>query len=33
VLSLSVEELAKRADLEEETVRDVMHILKTEFEK
>lgn len=33
VLSLSVEELAKRADLEEETVRDVMHILKNEFEK
>lgn len=33
VLSLSVEELAKRADLEEETVRDVIHILKSEFEK
>lgn len=33
VLSLSVEELAKRADLEEETVRDVIHILKLEFEK
>jgi N utilization substance protein A len=33
VLSLSIEELAKRADLEEETVRDVMHILKNEFEK
>ncbi len=33
VLSLSVEELAKRADLEEETVRDVMHILKSEFER
>ncbi|MBL7790671.1 MAG: transcription termination/antitermination protein NusA [Chitinophagales bacterium] len=33
VLSLTVEELAKRADLEEETVRDVMHILKSEFDK
>lgn len=33
VMSLSVEELAKRADLEEETVRDVMHILKTEFDR
>jgi N utilization substance protein A len=33
VMSLSVEELAKRADLEEETVREVMHILKSEFEK
>lgn len=33
VLSLSVEELAKRADLEEETVRDVMHILKSEFDR
>lgn len=33
VLSLTVDELAKRADLEEETVRDVMHILKSEFEK
>lgn len=33
VLSLSIEELAKRADLEEETVRDVMHVLKNEFEK
>jgi hypothetical protein len=32
-LSLSIEELAKRADLEEETVRDVMHVLKNEFEK
>ena len=27
------DELAKRADLEEETVRDVMHILKSEFDK
>jgi len=33
VLSLSVEELAKRADLEEETVRDVMHVLKSEFDR
>jgi N utilization substance protein A len=33
VLSLTVEELAKRADLEEETVRDVMHVLKSEFDK
>jgi transcription termination/antitermination protein NusA len=33
VMSLSVEELAKRADLEEETIRDVMHVLKTEFER
>lgn len=33
VMSLSVEELAKRADLEEETVRDVMHILKSEFDR
>jgi N utilization substance protein A len=33
VLSLTVEELAKRADLEEETIRDVMHILKSEFDK
>jgi N utilization substance protein A len=33
VLSLTVEELSKRADLEEETVRDVMHVLKKEFEK
>lgn len=33
VLSLSVEELAKRADLEEETVRDVIHVLKSEFER
>lgn len=33
VLSLTVDELAKRADLEEETVRDVMHILKSEFDK
>lgn len=33
VLSLTVDELAKRADLEEETVRDVMHVLKSEFDK
>ena len=33
VLSLKVEELAKRADLEEETVRDVMHVLRKEFDK
>jgi N utilization substance protein A len=33
VLSLTVDELAKRADLEEETIRDVMHILKSEFDK
>ncbi|MCU0328495.1 MAG: transcription termination factor NusA [Chitinophagales bacterium] len=33
VLSLTVEELAKRSDLEEETIREVMHIIKKEFEK
>ncbi len=32
VLNLSVEDLVKRTDLEEETVRDVMRILKAEFE-
>jgi N utilization substance protein A len=32
VLDLSVEELVKRTDLEEETVKEVMRILKTEFE-
>ena len=32
VLDLSVEDLAKRTDLEEETIRDIMAILKSEFE-
>ncbi len=32
VLSLSVEDLVKRTDLEEETVREVRKILKAEFE-
>lgn len=32
VLELSVAELVKRTDLEEETIRDVMRILKAEFE-
>jgi N utilization substance protein A len=33
VLDLSVEELVRRADLEENTVRDVRRILKEEFEE
>ena len=32
VLELSVEELVKRTDLEEETIKDVIKIIKTEFE-
>jgi len=32
VLALSVNELVKRTDLEEETVKDVLNILKAEFE-
>lgn len=32
VLELSVEELVKRTDLEEETIKEVMRILKSEFE-
>ena len=32
VLDLSVEELVKRTDLEEETIKEVMRILKSEFE-
>jgi transcription termination/antitermination protein NusA len=32
VLNLTAEELVKRTDLEEETVKDVMKILKSEFE-
>ncbi len=32
VLKLSVEELVRRTDLEEETVRDIMKILEVEFE-
>jgi N utilization substance protein A len=32
VLELSVEELVKRTDLEEETIKDVKNILKAEFE-
>ena len=33
VLSLSVADIMKRADLEEETVMDVQRILKAEFEE
>ena len=33
VLALAPEELAKRTDLEEETIADVIRILKTEFEE
>ncbi len=33
VLSLSVDELLRRTDLEEETIRDVMRILEAEFEE
>ncbi len=32
VLALSVEDLVKRTDLEEETIKDVINILKSEFE-
>lgn len=32
VLDLSVEDLVKRTDLEEETIKDVQNILRTEFE-
>lgn len=32
VLTLSVEDLVKRTDLEEETIKEVMQILRTEFE-
>jgi N utilization substance protein A len=32
VLSLSIEELVKRTDLEEETIQEVVRILKAEFE-
>ena len=32
VLDLTVEDLAKRTDLEEETIREVISILKSEFE-
>jgi N utilization substance protein A len=32
VLDLSVQELVKRTDLEEETVKEVMKILRSEFE-
>ena len=32
VIDLSVEDLVKRTDLEEETIREVMNILKAEFE-
>ena len=33
VLELSAEELVRRTDLEEETIRDVIKVLRTEFEK
>ena len=33
VLALSVEELVRRTDLEEETVREVVRILQEEFEE
>ena len=32
VLALSVDELVKRTDLEENTVKEVMEILRSEFE-
>ena len=32
VLNLSVDDLVKRTDLEEETIKDVVKILKEEFE-
>ena len=32
VLDLNVEELVKRTDLEEETIKEVVRILKAEFE-
>ena len=32
VLALSPEDIAKRADLEDETVEDVIDILRSEFE-
>jgi N utilization substance protein A len=32
VLDLGVEDLVKRTDLEEETIREVMRILRSEFE-
>ena len=33
VLAYSVEDLAKRTDLEEETIQEVMNILRSEFEQ
>ncbi len=32
VLDLSIEDLVKRTDLEEETIQEVMQVLKAEFE-
>jgi N utilization substance protein A len=32
VLALSVEDMVKRTDLEEETILEVINILKSEFE-
>jgi N utilization substance protein A len=32
VLNLNAEEIARRADLEEETVKEILRILKSEFE-
>jgi N utilization substance protein A len=32
VLNLNMEDLVKRTDLEEETIREVLKILKAEFE-
>jgi N utilization substance protein A len=32
VLNLSVDDLVKRTDLEEETVKEIVKILKAEFE-
>jgi len=32
VLSLTIKDLVKRTDLEEETVKEVVNILKSEFE-
>ncbi len=32
VLNLSVEDLVKRTDLEEETIKELINVLKAEFE-
>jgi N utilization substance protein A len=33
VLRLTVHELVKRTDLEEETIKEVVNVLRSEFEK